>query len=79
MTLWTRSAHIRLCRRRLTTPEERSRGLPEPERKRGTEAYCPLAGKQYSRLPSAVAVDGVDIGAEFERAQVVLCRVVTIG
>lgn len=40
------------------------------------EAYCPPCGGASTAgfLPSAVAVDGTAIGAELERAQVVLCH-----
>jgi hypothetical protein len=37
-----------------------------------TEAYCPLFREAVADLPSAVAVDGTDVGAELERAQVTL-------
>jgi hypothetical protein len=46
--------------------------LPELERERvGGGVLPPLLGGS-SRLPSAVAVDGTDIGAELKRAQVTL-------
>jgi hypothetical protein len=35
-----------------------------------TEAYCPHCWEAVAVLPSAVAVDGTDIGAELKRAQV---------